>query len=114
MLGLHRGDQRPHPLGPVAGCERAPRREGGARAGDGGVDLLDAGARNLLEHRLGGGLDHCQRGRSCGYAGISAASSGVSMSGSSTVLTGPLKVCLAPASHAIQTPTITTIVTSGA
>ena len=38
------------------------------------------------------------------FAGISAGSSGVPTSGSSTVLTGPLNVFLAPASHAIQTP----------
>ncbi len=95
------------------GASSRQARERGAGPRDGLVDLLDAGARDLLEHRLGGGLDHCER-VAHRYVGISAGSAGVSTSGSSTVLTGPLNVFLAPASHAIQTPAITTIVTSGA
>lgn len=46
--------------------------------------------------------------------GINAGSLGVPMLGSSTVLTGPLNVFLAPAIHPIQTPIARAMVTSGA
>ncbi len=48
------------------------------------------------------------------FVGISAGSSGVPTSGSSSVLTGPVNVRLAPASQAIQTPSARAMVTSGA
>ena len=48
------------------------------------------------------------------FAGISAGSSDVPTSGSSRVLTGPLNVRLAPASHPIQTPSARAMVTTGA
>jgi hypothetical protein len=105
--------QRAQPRCPVAGRQIPPRRKRGTGPRDGLVDLLDAGARDLLEHRLGRGLDHSEH-LAHRYVGINAASAGVSTSGSSTVLTGPLNVFLAPASQAIQTPAITTIITSGA
>lgn len=48
------------------------------------------------------------------FVGISAGSSCVPTSGSSSVLTGPVNVRLAPASQAIQTPSARAMVTSGA
>ena len=44
-----------------AGAIARQRRIGGLRARDGGVGLLDPGARDLLEHRLRRGLDHLKR-----------------------------------------------------
>jgi hypothetical protein len=57
-LVLQRVRQLAQPRRTRAGGERAPCRMGLARAGDRRVHLGDPGARNPLEHRLGGGLDH--------------------------------------------------------
>ncbi len=53
-----RGRQRvQHPC-PLARRERPPYRQRRLRARDRRVDLRDARARDLGEHRLGGGLEH--------------------------------------------------------
>ena len=120
--GLHRRHERPHPLGPVARGERAPRPERGARPRDGLVDLGDAGARNLLEHRLGGGLDDCEglahgiclsdRRRRHGAAPMPCATGAAS--GSSIVRIGPLNQFLAETWYQIVTAMITSSVTGPA
>ena len=46
---------------PVARGDRRPGREGGFRAGDRRIDLLDTCARDRLEHALRGGLENLQR-----------------------------------------------------
>ena len=116
-----------------AGVERAPRGQRRARSGDGRVDVLDVSARDFGEHRLGGGLEHSKRWRSavspsalCGpsatparqslrpYGDSAIAGSACSMSSSSIVRIGPLKVFFADTKYQIVTPAITAIVTSGA
>ena len=50
--------------GAVGGRDRAPGRVRRLRSRDGGVRLLHARARDLGEHRLGGGLEDLERGAS--------------------------------------------------
>ena len=87
------------------GRDRPPRRKRRRGPRHGGVDLVGPGARDLLEHRLGGGLEHvaaCRQATPRLRLDASAPSSA-----NSIVRIGPLNVRLAETTYQIVTAAIT-------